>query len=178
MTISEKGFTLLELLVVGVVISIVLATSVPAIRALFFSDPLRKSTRLAAAFMAESKERALASERGVSVVVDLSAKRFSVVSQSPDDPASNPDMGDSQSIEFSPQLSIVAVWTQPSGRVSRGTVPIHINRRGMIEPVLIDFGYDSRIMRLKGMPFDDSFEVFDQRSSSSITAMLVSAANR
>jgi prepilin-type N-terminal cleavage/methylation domain-containing protein len=178
MTISGKGFTLLELIIVGVVISIVLTTSIPLIRTLFFSDPLRKSTRLVTAFMEESRERALESENGVALVVDLSNGRMAIIPQPVDNADENIDASDYLGIVIPPAVSIVSVWSHGSGRTVDGTAPIYINRRGMVEPFMIDLRQGARIMRVKGMPFDDSVEVLDQKSFSSAPAAVLSATTR
>ena len=42
---EEKGFTLLELIVVTALIGIMLSISIPSLRSAFFTDPLKSSTR-------------------------------------------------------------------------------------------------------------------------------------
>lgn len=177
MTISRKGFTLLELLVVGIVISIVLATSFPLIWNLFFSDPLRKSTRLVAAFINDSRERALESENGTALLVDLSTGSLTALPQSFEGAAVNHGSPDPPGFEIAAPVSIVSVWSFRSGKTVGGTAPIYINRRGMVEPFLIDLELGARKMRVRGLPFDDSVEVLDQQSFSPMptapTAVLI-----
>jgi len=168
MTISRRGFTLLELLVVGVVISVVLAISVPLIRTQFLDDPLRKSTRLVASIMAEARERALESENGIALVVDLSAGSLAMTPQPVETTAEKVDPADFSGPEVSLPAAIAAVWTQSAGRTLSGTVVIYINRRGMMEPVLIDLAYGSRTMRLKSIPFDDAVEIVEQSASAGV----------
>lgn len=165
MTISRKGFTLLELLVVGVVISVVLAISVPVIRTQFLDDPLRKSTRLVVSIMAEARERALESENGIALVVDLSAGSLAMTPQPVETKDQKADPAAYTGMEISLPAAIAAVWTQSAGRTLSGTVVIYINRRGMMEPVLIDLVYGPRTMRVKSTPFDDAVEIVEQKSS-------------
>lgn len=161
-TVFQTGFTLLELLVAAVLISIVLAISIPNLQPLFYNDPLRKSARLFAAVAAEAREQALESEGGTILAVDISGGSLAITSPSRRIDQSGAETKEPSILQFPDSVSIDSVWTLSSGPVSSGQASIYINRRGMIEPVVINFSEAARVIVVEGAPFRGDVQVFDQ----------------
>lgn len=160
-----QGFTLLELLVVSALISIMLAVSIPRVQGLFFNDPLKRSARLLASAVNEARRLALGSESGAVLLVDVAAGRLEIRSQQ--DTAGRKDRATAKplKVQLDNSVSIASLWSLSSGRSLSGAVPVWINRRGMIEPVIIELRAANRVMTIKGSPFLAEVEIFDKALS-------------
>ncbi len=176
--ISQPGFTLLELLVVAVLISIVLTIAIPNLQPLFFNDPLRKSARLVAAAVDQARERALESGNATIMTVDMSDGSLTIISPLSGTGQSEKKVTQSAVLGIVDPVSIDSVWTLSSGRIEKGQASIHINRRGMIEPVVINIKEAGRAIAVEAAPFRSDVRLFDKPLSlPSSVAVLSATAN-
>lgn len=158
---GREGFTLLELLVVAVLIAITLALTVPRVQDLFFNDPLSRSARVLVSAINEARGMALESGLGSVLLVDFSSGNVAIQLQ-PD--SSGRDVSftaEPVRVRVATPVTFGSVWTHTSGPLMSGTTPIWINRRGMIEPAIIELRDADRIMSIKVSPFQPEAEVFD-----------------
>lgn len=170
---GEQGITLLELLVVGVLIGIMLAVTVPNVQNLLGNDPLKRSARLTAAALTEARRLAIASENGVAVTVDKAANRLVIGVGSKHRRGPDVSEDDGKTIRLADSVAIVSVWTGLSQHGSEDSVPIWINNRGMVEPVIINLSDGDRVIGLRGSPFLLGIEIVDRElSPASLSAQL------
>ena len=159
---GEQGITLLELLVVGVLIGIMLAVTVPNVQNLLGNDPLKSSARLTAAALTEARRLAMGSENGVAVTVDMAANRLIIGDVSKHPRGSDVRKDEGKTIRLADSVAIVSVWTGLSQHGSDDAVPIWINNRGMVEPVIINLSDGDRVIGLRGSPFFLGIEIVDR----------------
>lgn len=158
----EQGFTLVELLVVSVLISIMLAVSIPRVQGLFFNDPLKRSARLLGSALNEARRMALGSHSGGVVLVDVGHGRVEIRSHQDTAVRKRRATAKPLTVELEESVSIASVWTLSNGRALAGNVPVWINRRGMIEPVIIELKAADRVMTIKASPFLAGIELYDK----------------
>jgi len=158
---SEQGFTLVELLVVSALIAIMLAVSIPRVQGLFFSDPLKRSARLLALAVNEARRVALESPAGGVLLVDVTAATVEIRSQQNGTFLKDRATAKPLKVPLEEPVSIGSVWTLSNGRSLSGTVPVWINRRGMIEPVILELRDTGRVMTMKASPFLAEVEIYD-----------------
>ena len=164
---SEQGFTLVELLVVSALIAIMLAVSIPRVQGLFFNDPLKRSARQLALAVNEARRVALESPSGGVLLADVTAARVEIRAQQNPTFRENRATARPLQVTLEEPVSIGSVWTLSNGRSLSGTVPVWINRRGMIEPVIIELRDADRVMTLKASPFLAEVEIYDTALSPS-----------
>lgn len=154
-----EGFTLLELLVVSVLIAIMLALAVPRVQGLFFNDPLTRSARLLVSAINNARGMALTEEQGAVLLVDLVATRIEIKTQHQLRDRSRAAAGETVTVQLDDSIAVGSVWTLSRGRSRTGKVPVWINKRGMIEPVVIELREGDRIISVRAAPFLAEVEV-------------------
>ncbi len=157
----------MELLVVSALIAIMLAVSIPRVQGLFFNDPLKRSARLVVLAVNEARRVALESpSRGI-LLVDVTAAAVEIREQQKATFRKGRATAKPLKLALDQSVSIGSVWTLSSGRSLSGAVPVWVNRRGMIEPVLIELRDADRVMTLKASPFLAEVEIYDTALSPS-----------
>ena len=159
---SAHGFTLLELLVVSILISIMLGLTIPRVQGMLFNDPLKRSARLLSKAVVEAKRLALGSDHGTVMLIDISSGRLAIRSQKGEPSRLATGGSDPVRLELADSVSIASVWSLSKGSSRSGTVPVWVNRRGLIEPLIVELRSADRIMTLSASPFLADVEIFDR----------------
>lgn len=159
---SARGFTLLELLVVSILISIMLGLTIPRVQGMLFNDPLKRSARLLSKAVVEAKQLALGSDHGAVLLIDISSGRLALRSQKGEPSRKATGGSEPVRLKLADSVSIASVWSLSKGRSRSGTVPVWVNRRGMIEPLIIELRSADRVMTLRASPFLADIEIFDR----------------
>lgn len=156
---NRKGFTLLELVVVLVILAGVAALALPRITALFDND-VRASARTTATLLRYLEERAIVGRTSYRLKVDLNEQQIRVVQlsglgeeQAPDDPflARNPLSGATR---------IADLTSARLGKVTSGTVSIPYGPGGLAEPLLLRLGETSgRQYTVQALPVNGSVKI-------------------
>lgn len=156
---SNKGFTLLELVVVLVILAGVAALALPRLTALF-DDDVRASARTTATLLRYLEERAVVGRTSYRLKVDLDQQQIRVVQlsglgeeQLPDDPflARNPLVG---------KTRIAELTSTRLGRVAGGTVSISYGPGGLAEPLVLRLGETTgRQYTVQALPVNGSVKV-------------------
>jgi len=84
---SEAGFTLIELMVVMLLISIVLAVAIPRFEGGAFQDPVKKLSRWMINTVRSLRSAAIQKQKTQSLVIDLSNNRMWLVNEDMDEEA-------------------------------------------------------------------------------------------
>lgn len=159
---GRQGFSLLELVVVTVLISIIVAVSFPAIGEIFLNDPLKKSARLITATIHQARQQALGSSSAVALMVDGDAGTLTILSGPRGQNPLDWDPAQLNNIKLSGPVAISSLWSLSNGQSVGGTMPVWINERGMIEPVIISLRAGDRVLSLRGEPFSAGLKISDR----------------
>ena len=156
---NRKGFTLLELVVVLVILAGVAALALPRMTALFDNDVLAPA-RTTATLLRYLEERAIVGLTSYRLQVDPNKQQTTVVQlsglgeeQSPDDPflARNPLSGATR---------IADLTSARLGKVTSGTVSIPYGPGGLAEPLLLRLGETSgRQYTVQALPVNGSVKI-------------------
>jgi len=161
----EHGFTLLELLIVAILISIMLAVSVPAFRNSLFTDPLKLSARQVIGTIREARQRAVSTEKGCELKVDIDANSLSLACPQPpekEDQEKKPEPEITRILSLPSQVTITSVFDGAQEEHSTGIVSLWINNRGLMEPAIINLSDGSEEIGLAQSPFISAIRMADQ----------------
>lgn len=166
---GRRGFTLIELLVVLVLLSTMLAVTVPRFRATVLDDPLNRSARLLIGLIREAKQRAPQSDRGCFLAIDIDDGRIDLVCPLPiDRQPSETDEADTEG-EDTPLSSktlpepvrVVSIHQGEGEPITSGTMLLWVNRQGLMEPAIINLRGDDETIGLTVSPFLPAVELAD-----------------
>jgi len=169
-TSGAGGFTLVELMVVMVLITIVTAFSLPAIRSSMFSDQLRATTRRLIGLISEASQDAVGRHIPSQLNFDLEQNIvwLSDVSDQPDNANAPPRY----QLVLPDSVWVADVATAHGGKVGQGTAKLLFSNKGYVDRTFIHLrSDDGRNMTLMLSPFiavtrvADSYVELDTESS-------------
>ncbi len=137
----ERGFTLLELLVVLTLIAIMLALSVPAFRTSLFSDQLRQSARFIIGTIHEVRQAATGSRNGCYLSIDLSENQLSYTCPQPPaqgEDTQSPEETPAPVVKLGSAVSVASLWSGMDKQVTSGTVSLWVNQNGRMDQLIIN----------------------------------------
>ncbi len=137
----ERGFTLLELLVVLILIAIMLGLSIPAFRTSLFTDQLRQAARSVIGTIHEVRQSATGSTNGCFIDIDLSENQLSYrCLQTPGEGEEMqlPEDRPSPKVELPPAIRISSLWSGTDKQVTSGNASFWVNRNGRMEQLIIN----------------------------------------
>lgn len=153
--LAHRGFTLLELLVVCVLIALMLSVAVPNLRSLYRNDPLAQSAHAVEQIVARAQSTAIELDGHVRLSIDTSANMLAI----------HPERGleekhgqsDADETGFTVRLPqrvvISSVWTSSVKRDKGEPISAWINERGMVEPLVVNISDGGRVMGIRFSPF-------------------------
>jgi general secretion pathway protein H len=158
---SRAGFTLLELVVVLVILSAVVALVVPRLPSMREAG-LRTSARQTAALLRYLDERAVATKQLYRLRINLDEQRIDVVVRS----ATGDDLpADDPYLQRNPLASgtlISDLTTERLGRVTSGQVLVSYGPGGLTEPLLLHFALPGGASyTVQALPVSSMVRVFD-----------------
>lgn len=181
MEITREAFTLLELMVVLVLVSIMMALTMPRFRNVIVSDPLKRSARQVIAVIKEVRLRAADSPRGCGLVITIDEGDFALFCpQPPADvreagsgfEAAGGDLEADAADETSPEPAhlltiaepsrIKSVWNGDLARFTIGEVTLWVNSDGLMEPCVINLSDGGDELGLTVSPFLRDIRIDDQ----------------
>ncbi|NOQ46476.1 MAG: prepilin-type N-terminal cleavage/methylation domain-containing protein [Desulfobulbaceae bacterium] len=155
-----RGFTLLELMVVMVLISIMTAFAVPKIRSSLFSDQLKSTARKLVGLVAETSQDAVRNQIPYHLVFDSEAHAFvgGPVRKLPDDE----ERGSRGRLVIPDAVQVVDVSSAHGGTRTLGELEIAFTKKGYVDKTLIHLrDDDGREMTIMLSPFLGVTRIFD-----------------
>ncbi len=147
-----RGYTLIELIVVLVLVGLLGSFTLPKLRHNILSDDLQSSTRQLAGLMRELRSEARRQHKDLTLNFDLDAGRFWV--ESGDMTAEERGYSRDNASELPRGVQISDIWLERDGTLSAGDVAITVTRKGYVHPSAIHLRDDS------GREFTLMFEPF------------------
>jgi type II secretory pathway pseudopilin PulG len=157
---NESAFTLVELLVVCLLISITLAVTVPTLRDSLVTNDLKTATRRIIGAIRELREDAVREQQSYTIYFDMGKNR---VWYAKDDNKAREEQTTSlkSEVQFPPAVRVLDIWTKSDGRQSLGTATLWISRQGYMDMTVIHITNDSDTMTISFSPFLSSIKVVD-----------------
>jgi prepilin-type N-terminal cleavage/methylation domain-containing protein len=140
---STVGFTLIELMVVMLLISIVMAVAIPRFMSGTLQDPVKKTSRWLIDTARILRSTAIKQQKRFSLVVDLSDNRFWTVDEQMDEETLIE--AKEKSFDLPKDLRIIAVLFPDKERINSGTAEINFYPAGYSDRVLIDMEKDDAL---------------------------------
>ena len=133
--LARKGFTLIELMVVMLLISILLAIAMPRFQVNVAQDPVKKTSRWIIHNVRVLRTAAVQKQKQHAIVIDLNRNCMWVVNADMDDEALA--AAAEKSFNLPDALRIVDVQFPDKDRLSDGTAEIHFYPAGYSDEVVI-----------------------------------------
>lgn len=158
---TSAGFTLLELVVVLIILSVVIAVVLPRLPLLQESN-LRASARQTAALLRYLDERSVATKQSYRLRINLDEQRIDVLKRiitGEDIPVDDPFL---QRQTLAGGVVISDLITERQGRITNGQVVIPYGPGGLVEPLLLHLSLanGSSSYTLQALPVSSTVRVF------------------
>ena len=140
-TRSGPGFTLLELMVVMLLVSIVLAISIPKFGGGAFQDPVKKLSRWMINTVRTLRSTAIQQQKTQSLVIDLSNRRMWIVNEAMDEKTAQ-DAASNSALTVPDVVQRMDVQFPQQERISTGTAEVRFYPTGYSDQVLIHLETD------------------------------------
>lgn len=158
--LPSGGFTLLELLLVMVIISVMTVFAIPDLRSNLLSDQLKNTTRKVLGIVSETSQEAVSQHAEQRISFDFAENSVSVLLEAVD-PVGEQE-GRINKYSFPDSVQLVDIMSVHGGKMTNGKIDIRITEKGYIDKTLIhlrsDDGDDMTIML---SPFLGVMKVFD-----------------
>jgi prepilin-type N-terminal cleavage/methylation domain-containing protein len=154
---NERGYTLVELVVVIVILGIVLSLAVPAIRDAMVNDSLDAATRRLVGTARELRNEAVREQVDCILHLDLDGGRYWV--ESSDMTAEKRDDAEGRAVELPAGVRIAGVAFLAREMQTDGEATITFFRRGYTQPAIVRLGKEERLTNLAILPFGRALEV-------------------
>ena len=159
---NQQGFTLLELIIVCLLISISLAFSVPNLRQALVVDQLAAQSRKVMALIKEVRNLAAEKQQSYLITFDLDRKK---IWYQRDLPASKDEIKHGNphpTIEFPSSVRIQDLQIGTPEKKTSGEVAFWVNRQGYVEPTILHLADDqNHIISLELSPFFGTIKAYD-----------------
>ena len=157
--LHDRGYTLIEIAVVVVLIGVILLLAVPRVQDTLTSDRMRSAVRNLSGAARELKAEAVREQVDHFLHLDLDRR---VVWNTRDDmTAEVRTVRRSRARPLPPGVRIADVALADEGKKNQGEVVIRFFSRGYVQPAAIHLTDDERTMTLIFQPFLSTFEVKD-----------------
>ncbi len=155
---SERGFTLLEVLVVSVIVLIVSAITIPALQSPISSDPLKQAALSVAGFTRKAKQAGRSSAWGCRLIISPAENSIAIQFPSDDGEAaglhgSSAGKTDLLLLKLPEGVRLQAMNSEQSEPQGGEPVSIWVNTRGMIDSFVLQISDGTRALVLKNHPF-------------------------
>lgn len=155
---KESGFTLIELIVVCVLISMMLVIAVPSVRNNVFNEPLQAESRRLVGIIEGVRENAIRHHEPFIIFFDLDKGQVWYRKEAE---------LETEQLEFEPikatlddSMEIVDVWIKSEGLIDSGTVQLYVTKSGYIDRSIIHLQTDKLVSQsLLIYPFTPLVEI-------------------
>lgn len=160
---KEKGFTLLELIVVTALIGTMLAISIPSMRNAFFTDPLKSTTRKIIGLVTGIRELAVRSQQPYLVHVSQLENRIWYEKDVEKGGKKESATGQDGELVLPESVRITGAWAESDVDLSQGHLVIWISKQGyLIETIIRIEDDDGNHLNVQFYPFLDPAIVSDE----------------
>ena len=158
---DKKGYTLIELIVVLVLVGMMLTLAAPRLRNALLTDDLKGVARKMIGIINSLRNEAIREQRDYSLHFDLDANRFwvSYGSMTDEERAVAREKG----FNLPADIHIDDVWIRGEGKMVEGAIRIRFTRRGYTQKSAIHLSSeDGRVLTLVLSPFLGKVKVINK----------------
>ena len=137
---NSRGYTLIELIVVVVLIGLTLSLTIPRFRYALLTDDLKTTTRKMVGMINNLRNDAIREQRDYFLRFDLESNRIWV--DSPAMTEAERTMALEKAFNLAEGVRILDIWFKGEGKKMAGETGIQVNRRGYVQPSVIHLGSD------------------------------------
>ena len=158
---ESKGFTLIELTVVVVLIGIILGLTFPRFQTAILTDDLKATTRKMVGMIKGLRDEAIREQRVYFLHFDLESNRYWI------DSTGMTEEERARAAEKAPTLPegvrVLDIWLSSKGKKMTGQTAIRFSRKGYVQPSAIHLGAeDGREFTLVLNPFLGRVKIYDK----------------
>lgn len=132
---ARTGFTLIELMVVMLLISIILAVAIPRFEGSFLQDPVKQFSRKMISTVRSLRSAAVQTQTQQTLMIDLNTQQLYVASQAMQ--AETEPVAPKKSFKLPDSLALVAVEFSSSDRITTGNAQINFYPAGYSDRAFI-----------------------------------------
>ncbi len=158
--LSKKGFTLLELLLVIVLIGVILVLAVPSTRNALTGDSLKKASRQLIGLERKLRTEAVRDQLDYILSIDLSDFSYWVIA-SDMTPEKQAEIKKSRR-HFPADVVIMDIVDENNNKKSAGEVKIVFKKNNVCTPAIIHLSYKEDKMTIVINPFLGVTDIYDQ----------------
>jgi prepilin-type N-terminal cleavage/methylation domain-containing protein len=158
---ETKGFTLIELTVVVVLIGLIMTLTIPRFRTGILTDDLKATTRKMVGMIRGLRDEAIREQNVYFLHFDLESNRFWI------DSTGMSEEERARAAEKAPTLPrgvrVLDIWLSSKGKKMMGQAAIRFSKKGYVQPSAIHLGAeDGREFTLVLNPFLGRVKVYDR----------------
>ncbi len=158
---GNRGFTLIELSVVLILIGIVMAFAVPRFQTGIVTDELKATTRRMIALIKGLKDEAVREHKVCFLHFDLESNQYWIDSTAMTE--EERALTHARASTFPAGVRVLDVWFRDKGKEVAGQTAIRFSRKGYIQPSVIHLGAeDERVFTLVLSPFLGNVRVYEE----------------
>ncbi len=164
--LNEKGFTLIELIVVTFLIGIMLSISIPSLRNAFFNDPLKATARKIIGLVTGVRELAVRSQQPYLLHISQLENRIWYEKEAEGKENAENDTSYGNEISFPESVKISEILTGDSDSSSKDGTVIWISKQGyMIDTIVRINDNDGNHLNVQFYPFLDPALISDKAAT-------------
>lgn len=159
---GQQGFTLLELIIVCLLITVSLAFSVPTLRQALVIDQLAASSRKVMALITEVRTLAAQEQQPYLIHFDLDRNRIWYQQDLPESTAAKEQVNPRPTIQMPPSVRLQDIKTGTADRKTSGETTLWINKQGYMDQTVLHLAEDQdTIISLVFSPFFSTIKAYD-----------------
>ncbi len=159
---NQQGFTLLELIIVCLLITVSLAFSVPNFRQSLVVDQLAASSRKVIALIKEVRTKASQEQQAYLILVDLDQEKISFQADLPASKQDKDRMASRPTIKLSPSVRFQDIQSGSTERKISGEVTLWVNKHGYMDQTIFHLSDDQdHVMSIVLSPFLPTIKAHD-----------------
>jgi general secretion pathway protein H len=161
---SDRGYTLLELLVVLILISILITLAVPTLKNTLSADPLKMSAMKVAGLVRAAREQAVRDQQEYLIEVNFSENLIAVGRADRELPEKEEDgLQERNTVRMPKGVDVVDIWEESTGSLNEGIPVIRVGRRGYMSETILHLTDGDAVIGMHFAPFLDQVDIVSGR---------------
>lgn len=161
---SERGYTLLELLVVLILISILITLAVPTLKTTLSADPMKMSAMKIAGLVRATREQAVRDQQEYLIEINFSENLIAVRREGQQLPEEEEDdLQEKNTVRMPEDVDLLDIWEKSTGSLNEGVPVIRIGRRGYMAETILHLSDGDAIIGMRFAPFLDKIDIVTGR---------------